>query len=280
MATLGANSDIGEIEMAGASPQTPGQSSGPTPPIPPQPRRIAWRFANIVDIIDETPNTKSLVLHVPDWPGHLPGQHVDIRLTADDGYQAQRSYSIASPPEQPEVVLTVERLEDGEVSPYLTEALRPGDPLEVRGPIGGYFTWTVADGGPLFLVAGGSGIVPLMAMLRHRAIARSKVPATLLYSSRTYEQVIYQAELETLAAQGDGLQVIQTLTRSAPPAWTGHRQRIDRALLAQVAPAPAAQPHIFICGPTALVEAVATAMVDLGHDPARVKTERFGPTGG
>jgi ferredoxin-NADP reductase len=245
----------------------------------PVPRRIEWRFADIVDIVIETPVTKSLVLQVPNWPGHVPGQHVDVRLTAEDGYSAQRSYSIASPPEQKEVVLTVERLEDGEVSPYLTDELRPGDKLEVRGPIGGYFTWTVANGGPLFLVGGGSGVVPLMAMLRHRAAVQSNVPAKLLYSSRTYERIIYRAELEKLVAKGDGLQVVQTLTRDAPPDWQGHRRRIDRQLLAAEAPAPAEQPQIFICGPTALVEAVATALVELGHDPASVKTERFGPTG-
>ncbi len=275
MAIPGKNNVIGVIEMATAT-------SMPTPPIPTPSthRRIEWRFAEIVDILNETPTTKSLVLHIPDWRGHQPGQHVDVRLTAEDGYQAQRSYSIASPPEQAEVVLTVERLEDGEVSPYLTDALRIGDPLEVRGPIGGYFTWRVENGGPLFLVAGGSGIVPLMAMLRHRVAVHSSVPARLLYSSRSYEQIIYREELERLGASGDGLQVIHTLTRSAPPDWAGYRQRIDRALLAAVTPSPAEQPQIFVCGPTALVEAVATGLVELGHDPSHVKTERFGPTGG
>jgi ferredoxin-NADP reductase len=243
-------------------------------------RRIEWHFAEVVETLVETPGAKSLVLRVPGWPGHQPGQHVDVRLTAEDGYQAQRSYSIASPPEETDVVLTVERLEDGEVSPYLTDELRPGDRLEIRGPIGGYFTWTVANGGPLFLVAGGSGVVPLMAMLRHRAAAGSTLPARLLYSSRTYEQIIYRDELERLAATGSGLAVIHTLTRGAPPDWTGFRRRIDQSMLAEVAPSPAERPHVFVCGPTALVESVATGLVDLGHEPTRVKTERFGPTGG
>jgi ferredoxin-NADP reductase len=271
MAIPGENSAIGVTKMANAL------SSVSSLPIS---RRIEWRFAEVVETLIETPVVKNLVLRVPDWPGHQPGQHVDVRLTAEDGYQAQRSYSIASPPEQEEVVLTVERLEDGEVSPYLTDELRPGDRLEIRGPIGGYFTWTTANGGPLFLVAGGSGIVPLMAMLRHRAAAHSIVPGRLLYSSRSFEQIIYREELDQLAAAGDGLQVIHTLTRSSPPNWSGYRRRIDKSLLAEVTPSAAEQPQIFICGPTALVEAVATGLVELGHDPARVKTERFGPTGG
>jgi ferredoxin-NADP reductase len=245
-----------------------------------RPRRIEWRFAEVTEILVETPWTKSLVLRIPDWPGHQAGQHVDVRLTAEDGYQAQRSYSIASPPEQAEVVLTVERLEDGEVSPYLVDVLLPGDRLEVRGPIGGYFTWTAAETQPLFLVAGGSGIVPLMAMLRHRARAGSTTPARLLYSSRSYEHIIYREELERLASRGDGLQVFHTLTREQPPGWGGYRRRIDRPMLAEAAPAPTAEPHVFVCGPTPLVEAVATHLVDLGHDPACIKTERFGPTGG
>jgi len=247
---------------------------------PAQQQRIEWRFAEVVELFPETSATKSIVLRIPEWSGHLAGQHVDVRLTAEDGYQTQRSYSIASPPEQKDVVLTVERLEDGEVSPFLTDVLLPGDKLEVRGPIGGYFTWSVENGGPLFLVGGGSGVVPLMAMLRHRAAVHSSVPAKLLYSSRSYDQVIYRNELEKLESAGDGLQVIHTITRNAPPDWTGYRQRIDRGLLEQVAPPSAEQPQTFICGPTALVEAVANALVDLGHDPARVKTERFGPTGG
>src|ERR687884_1832755 len=162
------------------------------------PRRLAWQLARVVDIVDETPRTRSLVLDVPDWAGHTAGQHVDVRLTTEDGYQAQRSYSLASPPEERRITLTVERLDAGEVSPYLTDVLQRDDQLELRGPIGGYFTWRVADGGPLLLVAGGSGIVPLMAMLRHRAAQHSTVPARLLYSSRAFDEIIYRQELARL----------------------------------------------------------------------------------
>jgi ferredoxin-NADP reductase len=245
--------------------------------------RLAWRLAEVVETIAETPRVRSLVLTAPDWPGHRPGQHVDIRLTAEDGYQAQRSYSIASPPEEPRLVLTVERLEDGEVSPYLTDELRAGDRLELRGPIGGYFAWTVAQGGPLLLVAGGSGIAPLMAMLRHRAAAGASgraVPTRLLASWRAEEDIIYRDELARLAAAEGGPAVAHTLTRSRPPGWGGYARRIDRAMLAEVGPPPGERPLIYVCGPTALVEAAATAMVGLGHAPDRVKTERFGPTGG
>lgn len=254
-----------------------GGAAGPSAPVL---RRIEWQMAEVVEIVAETAWAKSIVLRMPAWPGHRAGQHVDVRLTAEDGYQAQRSYSIASPPERAEVVITVERLEDGEVSTYLTDVLAVGDRLEVRGPIGGYFTWRAADGGPLFLVAGGSGIVPLMAMLRHRAEAGNNVPARLLYSSRSEERIIYRAELDRLAAAGDGLEVVHTLTRGAPPGWTGYTRRIDAEMLAETGFAPDLQPRIFICGPTALVEAAATALVALGYDAARVKTERFGPTGG
>jgi len=218
-------------------------------------------------------------LEVLDWPGHLAGQHVDIRLTADDGYQAQRSYSIASAPEAPQVTLTVERLADGEVSSYLAGELRAGDQFELRGPIGGYFVWTAALGGPLFLVGGGSGVVPLMAMLRHRAAAQSHVPATLLYSSRSAADIIYRAELDRLAGQGDGLTIVHTLTRERPPGWSGLARRIDRAMLQGVGVAPDASPRIFVCGPTPLVEAAARELRDLGHAPQLIKTERFGPTG-
>jgi ferredoxin-NADP reductase len=244
------------------------------------PRRLTWRLATLVETVPETARATSLVLDVPGWEGHRPGQHVDVRLTAEDGYQAQRSYSIASPPEAPRLTLTVERLPDGEVSPYLVDELRPGDRLELRGPIGGYFVWEVPLGGPLLLVAGGSGIVPLMAMLRHRAAAGSAAPCRLLYSSRTYEEIIYRADLERLAAAGGGPEVFHTLTRSQPPGWTGYRRRLDRERLAEVAWPPAARPQVFVCGPTGLVEAAAAALVDLGHEPGRVKTERFGPTGG
>ena len=231
--------------------------------------------------IDETARAKSLVLDVPGWPGHRAGQHVDVRLTAPDGYQAERSYSIASAPEDgDQVALTVERIEDGEVSPYLDDELAEGDQLELRGPIGGYFVWSTDMGGPLLLVAGGSGICPLMAMLRHRAARQSHVPTRLLYSSRSLDDVIYRKELDSLAGRADGLEVFHTLTRSQPAGWSGYSRRIDRDMLAEVAFAPAQDPLCMVCGPTPLVEAVATTLVELGHAPERVKTERFGPTGG
>ncbi len=218
------------------------------------------------------------MLDVPDWPGHRAGQHVDVRLTAEDGYQAQRSYSIASAPEDPRLALTVERLDDGEVSPYLAEELRRGDELELRGPIGGYFVWDVSLGGPLLLVAGGSGVVPLLAMLRHRAAAGSDVPARLLFSSRTWQDVIFREELERLA--GGGLEVVHTLTRGAPAGWNGFARRVDVEMLREVAWPPSERQQTFVCGPTSFVEAVASGLVELGHDPATIKTERFGATGG
>ena len=221
-----------------------------------------------------------MVLGLRDWPGHRAGQHVDVRLTAEDGYQAQRSYSIASPPEDERVMLTIERLDEGEVSPYLVGELRPGDLLELRGPIGGYFVWEAGMGGPLLLLAGGSGVVPLMAMLRHRAATGRFVPARLLYSTRSLEDVIYREELASLEERGDDLEVIHTLTREQPPGWSGYSRRIDAEMLAEVAWPPEERPHVFVCGPTAFVEAAARFLVALGHDPARVKTERFGPTGG
>jgi ferredoxin-NADP reductase len=216
------------------------------------------------------------VLDVQGWNGHRAGQHVDVRLTADDGYQAQRSYSIASAPRARALELTVERIDDGEVSPYLTDEARAGDQLEVRGPVGGYFVWDPQRGGPVLLVAGGSGVVPLMAMIRQRAADGDDVPTKLLYSARSWDDVIYAAELERLA--GAGLDVVFTLTRSQPDGWTGYARRVDRGLLAEVVREPFAV--AFVCGPTPFVEGVAQALVELGHEPARVKTERFGPTGG
>jgi ferredoxin-NADP reductase len=242
-------------------------------------RRLQWMMARIVEIIDETPRVRSLVLDVPGWPGHKAGQHVDVRLTADDGYQAQRSYSIASLPGAAKFELTVEMLPEGEVSSYLAGEARVGDRFEIRGPIGGYFVWTEALNGPLFLVGGGSGVVPLMAMLRQRAASGSRTPATLLFSSRGFRDIIYRAELDRLAADGSGLTVVHTLTREKPPSWTGQTRRIDSAMLEETAPLPAAAPRIFICGPTPLVEAVARDLRDLGHSPKLIKTERFGPTG-
>jgi ferredoxin-NADP reductase len=245
-----------------------------------QPRRLLWRLAEVVDLVPETPRTTSLVLEVPGWEGHRAGQHVDVRLTAPDGYQAQRSYSIASAPEDGRLVLTVDRLDDGEVSPYLTDELVAGDRMELRGPIGGYFVWEAADGGPLLLVAGGSGVVPLMAMIRHRAAVGSDVPTRLLLSSRSYEEIIYRKELEDLVARDGSLEAVHTLTRSKPEGWAGYDRRIDAGMLAEVAWPPERRPLAFVCGPTPLVEAAGTALVGLGHDPARVKTERFGATGG
>jgi ferredoxin-NADP reductase len=242
--------------------------------------RILWRLAEVGEVVAETPRTKSLVLDIPGWEGHKAGQHVDIRLTAEDGYQAQRSYSIASAPEDDRLVLTVDRLDDGEVSPYLTEVLMAGDKLELRGPIGGYFTWEEGDGGPLLLIGGGSGVVPLMAMIRHRAAVGSDVPTRLLYSSRSYEEIIYRDELEDLAARDGSLEVVHTLTRSKPEGWNGYDRRIDAQMLAEVAWPPEDSPLAFVCGPTPLVEAVGGALVGLGHGSARVKTERFGATGG
>ena len=241
---------------------------------------ITWKLADVVELRPQTARVASLFLDVPDWPGHAAGQHVDVRLTAEDGYQAQRSYSIASAPGARSVELTVERLEDGEVSPYLVGELRVGDRLEVRGPIGGFFVWRPDGERPLLLVAGGSGVVPLMAMARHRGSTQAKPPATLLYSSRTFEDLIFREELETLGAGGDGLTVHHTLTRSRPPGWNGYARRIDRVMLEEVAWPAANRPEVFICGPTPLVETAAALLVDIGYEPGWIKTERFGPSGG
>ena len=240
--------------------------------------RLSWQVAEVVDVVTETPRVKTIVFDVPGWPGHRAGQHVDVRLTAEDGYQAQRSYSIASAPGGTRIELTVERLDDGEVSPYLTDQLRRGDQIELRGPVGGYFVWEPSQGGPLQLVAGGSGVVPLMAMIRTRDAAASDAETRLLLSSRGWDDVIYRDELERL--RGDGLAVVHTLTRSQPPGWTGYARRVDAQMLAAVGPSPAQLPRVYVCGPTPFVEAVAEALVQLGHEPHRVKTERFGPTGG
>jgi ferredoxin-NADP reductase len=242
--------------------------------------RLTWLTAEVVGATAETPSVRSLVLDVPGWSGHRAGQHVDVRLTAEDGYQAQRSYSIASPPEEVRVKLTVERLDDGEVSPYLVDEVVTGDRFELRGPIGGYFVWEAQAEEPLLLVAGGSGVVPLMAMIRHRAAAGSGAPTRLLYSSRSLEDVIYPEELDRLAAAQDGLEVVHTLTRRQPPGWGGYARRIDSEMLAEVAWPADDDATAFVCGPTRLVENVAGGLVDLGYDAHRVRTERFGPTGG
>jgi ferredoxin-NADP reductase len=238
-------------------------------------RRLTWQVATVEEVVDETPRVRTVVLDVPAWPGHRAGQHLDVRLTAEDGYRAEREYSIASAPGEP-VAITVERLEDGEVSPYLTEELRVGDGLELRGPIGGYFVWDGDDGAPLLLLGGGSGVVPLRAMLRHRQRSGSPVSARLLYSARTLADVIYRRELD---AVGDGVQVVYTLTREQPPGWSGYARRVDAELLTDVAWSPEDEARAFVCGPTSFVETVARGLVELGYPPARVKTERFGATG-
>jgi ferredoxin-NADP reductase len=226
----------------------------------------------------ETPHVRTLVLDVPGWQDHRAGQHVDVRLTAEDGYQAERSYSIASAPGEPPTI-TVERLKDGEVSPYLVDVAEDGDRFELRGPIGGYFVWDAAAARePLLLVAGGSGVVPFRSMLRHRAVAGVNIPTTLLYSSRTYEDLIYREELDELAAHGDGLAVVQTLTREQPPGWAGYSRRVDADLLREVALPPEQDPRVYVCGPTSFAEAVADGLVALGHEAGRIRIERFGGT--
>jgi ferredoxin-NADP reductase len=231
----------------------------------------------VTEVTTETPRVQTLALDVEGWPGHRAGQHLDVRLTAEDGYSAQRSYSIASAPGEPPAI-TVERLDDGEVSPYLVEVARAGDELEVRGPIGGWFVWEPEDGGPLLLVGGGSGVVPLMAMIRHRAATGSDVPARLLLSSRTWDDAIYRDELAELAGRSDGFEVVHTLTRAQPEGWTGYSRRVDDDMLREVAWPAAGGARAYVCGPTAFVETVAEALVGLGYDPGRVRTERFGAT--
>jgi ferredoxin-NADP reductase len=231
-----------------------------------------------MEIRTETARVRSFALECPNWPGHLAGQHVDIRLTGEDGYQAERSYSIASAPEDERLLITVERLDDGEVSPYLCDQLAPGDELELRGPIGGYFVWTPALGGPLLLIAGGSGIVPHHAMLRHWAASHSTTPVRLIYSARSLADVIYRDELMRLASSS-GADVRFALTREWPDAWSGYRRRIDLELLREAAWPPGARPLVYVCGPSGFVESAANALVALGHDPLRIRTERFGPTG-
>jgi ferredoxin-NADP reductase len=232
----------------------------------------------VIDLVTETAQTRSIVLEVAQWPGHRAGQHVDVRLTADDGYQAQRSYSVASAPEDEHVVLTVERLEDGEVSSYLVDELSVGDTLELRGPIGGYFVWADSLGGPLMLIAGGSGLVPFRAMLRHHRAARSTVPVRLLCSARTLPLLIYREELMQIASW-DGVDVSVTLTREQPTGWHGYRGRVDVDLLTEVAWRPDERPLVYVCGPTGFVETAASTLVALGHEPSRIRTERFGGAG-
>jgi ferredoxin-NADP reductase len=258
-------------------------SVAPSAP-PRRPSPIAWRIATVIAIRDETTTVKSFTLSIPDWAGHRAGQHVDLRLTAADGYSVERSYSIASEPERgTDVEITVERIEGGEVSPFLHDVVVVGDRLEVRGPIGGWFVWEGTGPGvaaePLFLVAGGSGVVPLMAMLRHRARSGARDRARLLVSSRHWDDVIYREELASLAAAGDGLEVVHTLTRSQPPGWPGYDRRIDDRMIGEVLAPLGAGARCFVCGPTALVEVAANALVRLGLPADRIRTERFGPSG-
>jgi ferredoxin-NADP reductase len=242
---------------------------------------LTWQIASIKEIKPETAKVKSFTLVLPTWMRHRAGQHYDIRLTAEDGYQAQRSYSIASEPEREgDVDLTVERIDDGEVSTYLHDIAIPGDRIEVRGPIGGYFVWEATMHEPLLLIAGGSGVVPLMSMIRHRAATGAQNPTSLLYSSRNLEDVIYYAELEKLRAADNGLQIFHTLTRSQPPEWKGYARRIDAEMLREVAQPLGRSLQVFICGPTLLVEAAANALVKVGVRSDQIRTERFGPTGG
>jgi len=236
--------------------------------------RLNWRVATIKESKPESPHAKTLVLDVPEWPGHKAGQHVDVRLTADDGYQAERSYSIASSPQAPDLELTVERLDDGEVSPYLTDEAREGDQFELRGPVGGYFVWEADSSRPLVLIAGGSGLVPLMSILRHHQETGSQADVRLLLSARTLEDVLYRAELEALR---DKLAIRLTLTREAPPPeWNGFARRIDRAMLEAVGPGPESHPRVYVCGPTPFVEQAAELLVGIGYEPRTVHTERFG----
>jgi ferredoxin-NADP reductase len=241
-------------------------------------RRLTWQNATVTATTFETSRVKTIALAVPGWPGHLAGQHVDVRLTAADGYQTERSYSIASSPEDEYVSLSVERLDDGEVSPYLVDELRVGDELELRGPIGGHFVWDNTTPDPLFLVGGGSGVAPLRAMLRHHRAVGSQAAVRVLYSARSLDLLIYRDELMELAAD-ELVDIAITLTREAPGDWTGHRGRIDAALLSSAGWAPDAMPLTYICGPTAFVETAAAGLVALGYDAGRIRTERFGGTG-
>jgi len=244
--------------------------------------RLAWQIGTVTAIRSETPRVKTFVLQLPSWTPHLPGQHYDLRLTAEGGYQAERSYSIASPPEQTgEIDLTIELVEDGEVSGYLFAGVAVGDSLEVRGPIGGYFVWRSEPAGPpLLLVGGGSGVVPLMAMLRHRQRVGLRPPAVLLFSVRTPEEVIYQAELAALAQADPSFTLLLDYTRQAPAGWVGYHRRIDAAMLAEVVARLPAAPQCFVCGPTGLVEFVANGLLAAGIPAERIYTERYGPTGG
>jgi len=261
------------MEILGASSVTPAM-------LDTSPLLRDWQLASVAAIRDETPSVRTIAFSLPQWTGHLAGQHVDVRLTTEDGYQAERSYSLASPGGRIALIeITVERITDGEVSPFLTEQLALGDSIELRGPLGGYFTWSPENPAPLMLIAGGSGIVPLMSMLRTRTKALLRPPTRLLYSSRNFEEIIYRSELDSLVATMDGLSIAHTLTRGAPVNWNGETRRVDRAMLAKYTFPAAQAPHNFVCGPTSFVETVADCLVALGHPETVIKTERFGPTG-
>jgi ferredoxin-NADP reductase len=242
--------------------------------------RLTWRVGTVVAVRDETPTARTIVLDVPGWPGHLPGQHVDLRLTAPDGYSAQRSYSIASAPAGDRLELTVVPVPDGEVSAYLTEVIAGGDQLELRGPVGGWFIWQPGSAEPVFLVGGGSGLVPLMAMIRSRAATGDESPFQLLYSVRDPASILYAEELRRRARDDKGLGVTYAFTRTAPPGSGRPAGRIDASLLLAAGWPADRRPAVFVCGPTGFVEAAANLLVDTGHDPQRIKTERFGPSGG
>lgn len=252
-----------------------GRLTVPTPAV----QRFDWQIARVTKIVDETRRTKTFTLALPHWQPHRAGQHYDVRLTAEDGYQAQRSYSLASPPEQMgEIELTVDLLPEGEVSTYLHESVAVGDPLEIRGPIGGFFVWgSELAHLPLLMIAGGSGVVPFRAMLRHRAALGAINPTTLLYSARSTDEVIYRNELEQLAQQPPphGFDLRLTFTRSTPRGWTGYQRRIDAAMLTDVVNRFATHPQCFICGSNGLVEHAANTLVDLGVSPDIIRTERF-----
>jgi len=240
---------------------------------------MSWRVGTVTAARAETASARTLHLVVPGWPGHLAGQHVDIRLTADDGYTATRSYSIASAPSGHELEITVDELPDGEVSPYLVREVRPGDKLELRGPIGGWFVWRPSSPEPVQLVAGGSGLVPLMAMVRTHAREHSAVPMRLLVSAREPDALIYRDELAAMADDA-AVEVTYAWTRRTPDAWPAPPARIDAELVSKSTWPVADAPTSFVCGPTGFVETAAALLTDAGHDPRRVRTERFGPTGG
>jgi ferredoxin-NADP reductase len=241
--------------------------------------RLTWRVATLIEARWETASARTLVLDVPDWPGHAPGQHVDVRLTAPDGYRAQRSYSLASAwSGSGPVELTVQRVEDGEVSTYLTDVFAAGDPVELRGPVGGWFVWRAAQTAPVLLVAGGSGIVPLMAMIRARGAARGRQPFRLVYSVRAPDDACYAGELGRRVRDDAGLDVHYDYTRRTPDGWPEPPKRISLATLNTHGWPPDFEPDCFVCGPTGFVETAADILVALGHDPRRVRTERFGGT--